>query len=324
MKKNILTTSIFILLSSTVLFAGADAGVEQEVHSGDLVQLSGIESTLERDGRFVRFNWRQTEGEPYVSLANTSSLQTTFTAPTVTESTVLTFRLTTKERYRKKRIFRSRDFVNIIILPEEVIVTEPLEPAEPNAPVETNLDSVTHEGVTYIPIISPITGRVWLDRNLGASISCTIGTVNECIGDRYQWGRESDGHQFLDTRINLVGRTDTLFGNSNIFFDNFDGDWTTVDISGDIRNTFWSQTNGNSICPIGYRVPKIEELTSEVLDGEIDSSLGFLNIRLSVPNTTYWSASNRIFDGIPFRVDGRINADDFDRVNDFSVRCIKD
>ena len=135
MKKVILSTSVFVLLSATSLFAGANAGVEQEVHSGEKVQLSGAESTLERNGKFVRFNWKQTEGEPYVSLSHTRTLQTTFTAPTVTESTVLTFRLTTKERFNnrrnRKRTFRSRDYVDVIVLPEEeVLVTEPVDPTD--------------------------------------------------------------------------------------------------------------------------------------------------------------------------------------------------
>lgn len=209
----------------------------------------------------------------------------------------------------------------MIVLPkEEIILTEPVNP------IDENLEPMIHKGFIYIPVVSPITGKIWLDRNVGASESCVSGTVEECVGSRYQWGRESDGHQFLDTRINFVGRTDTLFGNGNIFFDNFDGDWTTetVDVSGDIRNAFWSQTDGNSICPIGYRVPKIEEFNNEVINSTIDSSLGFLNIRISAPSTTYWSVSNQIFTSIPFRIDGREVADDFDRVNGFSVRCIKD
>ena len=323
MKNNILGTSILIFLTRISLLAGADAGIEQEVRSGVEVKLVGSESTLDKDGEFISFRWEQTGGLPIVHLSNHEALSPTFIAPDIIEATVLTFSLSTEEQYkcnkRKCRILSSRDFLDIIILQKEVIPEEVI-------PVEVNFDPLRHEGFTYIPVISPRTGRAWLDRNLGATKPCTSGTVQECIGSRYQWGRESDGHQFLDTRIKLVGRTDTLFGNGNIFFDNFDGDWTTatVDVSGDIRNDFWSQTDGNSICPIGYRVPKIEELNNEVINSAIDSSLGFLNIRISAPSTTYWSVTNQIFRSIPFRIDGREVADDFDRINGFSVRCIKD
>jgi len=139
MKKNILGTTIFVLLSSTVLYAGADAGVEQEVRSGDQVKLSGAESTLERDGRFVRFKWRQRSGKR-VRLLNRRSVKPSFIAPDVEEATVLKFSLTTKERFRnrrnRKRIFRSRDFVDVIVLPKETVTPTPEEPVKPNPEVQ--------------------------------------------------------------------------------------------------------------------------------------------------------------------------------------------
>ena len=38
-------------------------------------------------------------------------------------------------------------------------------------------------------------GRVWMDRNLGASQVATSSTDTNSYGDLYQWGRGADGHQ---------------------------------------------------------------------------------------------------------------------------------
>ncbi|GHB53105.1 hypothetical protein [Mongoliitalea lutea] len=46
-----------------------------------------------------------------------------------------------------------------------------------------------------IDVINPRTGRVWMDRNLGASQAATHISDNLAYGDLYQWGRGADGHQ---------------------------------------------------------------------------------------------------------------------------------
>ena len=42
-------------------------------------------------------------------------------------------------------------------------------------------------------VTNPITGRTWMDRNLGASQVATSYTDELAYGDLYQWGRLSDG-----------------------------------------------------------------------------------------------------------------------------------
>ena len=282
MKKYILGTTMLVLLSSTALFAGANAGVEQEVHSGEQVELSGAESTLERNGKFVRFNWRQTEGEVDVSLSKRRSLQTTFTAPTVTESTVLTFRLTTKERFNnrrnRKRTFRSRDYVDVVVLPEDDVIT-----SIPDTNTENNPEVIQFKGFNYLPVTSPETGRVWLDRNLGAKKLCTNASDVSCFGDLYQWGREADGHQKRTSLVKRDGAIDINLDSTNFVTSTEDasyfyvGDWAFGDNNGSIRKKNWSNINGKSICPINYRVPTSKELLAEV------SNLEFLNL----PNAGY-------------------------------------
>jgi hypothetical protein len=46
-----------------------------------------------------------------------------------------------------------------------------------------------------VEVCNPITGRVWMDRNLGASRVATSSTDEAAYGDLYQWGRFGDGHQ---------------------------------------------------------------------------------------------------------------------------------
>lgn len=48
-------------------------------------------------------------------------------------------------------------------------------------------------------------GLVWMDRNLGATQAATSSTDTAAYGDYYQWGRDSDGHQFATS-----GTTTTL------------------------------------------------------------------------------------------------------------------
>ena len=39
------------------------------------------------------------------------------------------------------------------------------------------------------------TGKIWMDRNLGATQAATSSTDAASYGDLYQWGRAADGHE---------------------------------------------------------------------------------------------------------------------------------
>ena len=43
--------------------------------------------------------------------------------------------------------------------------------------------------------VTTSTGRIWMDRNLGATRVPTSASDAQGYGDLYQWGREKDGHQ---------------------------------------------------------------------------------------------------------------------------------
>jgi subtilisin family serine protease len=70
----------------------ANAGPDQTVASGSVVTLDGSGSS-DPDGTITSYAWTQTAG-PSVTLSDPSAVKPTFTAPTVSANTVLTFRLT--------------------------------------------------------------------------------------------------------------------------------------------------------------------------------------------------------------------------------------
>jgi len=129
-----------------------------------------------------------------------------------------------------------------------------------------------HNGTVYGEVTSPYTGKIWLDRNLGANRVCTSFNDIECYGDYYQWGRNVDGHQdstSIATTLTNEWATDVNDVGHNKFIKSNNTnhrDWATVDTSGSIRQVNWSKIDGTSVCPVGFRVPTIIELTAELLD----------------------------------------------------------
>jgi hypothetical protein len=142
---------------------------------------------------------------------------------------------------------------------------------------------VTHNGVDYGTVVSPHTGKVWLDRKLGAARVCTNLNDTACYGDYYQWGRDADGHEdSLSNTTNVksptvvnVGHSDFIIGLTN---------WTAnfVDVNGSLKIANWSNVNGQSVCPIGFRVPTHIEIFDETIREKICkgkvSSKQWLNI----------------------------------------------
>lgn len=135
--------------------------------------------------------------------------------------------------------------------------------------------SINFKGLEYKIITSPITGKKWLDRNLGASQACTSSTDKSCKGDYYQWGRLADGHEKVNaTRTSKQTSTITSAGNNFITAK----DWTTADADGSQRIALWSKTDGTGVCPVGFRVPTLTELKNETLDS------GVINLKTAFSN----------------------------------------
>jgi hypothetical protein len=151
-----------------------------------------------------------------------------------------------------------------------------------------------HNGTVYGVVTSPYTGKVWLDRNLGADRVCTSVNDTECYGDYYQWGRNFDGHEDSGSATTTTQATDvTNVGHGD--FIKASSDWGSVDGAGTTRTSNWSAIDGSSVCPVDYRVPTIAEIEAETLDhGVINRDTAFANF-LKLP-----SAGHRIYNDSTF------------------------
>ena len=65
-----------------------------------------------------------------------------------------------------------------------------------------------------VEVTNPTTGRVWMDRNLGSSQAGTSSTDINAIGDLYQWGRRSDGHQCRNSPTTTTLSSSDMPGNN--------------------------------------------------------------------------------------------------------------
>lgn len=123
----------------------------------------------------------------------------------------------------------------------------------------------------YSVITSPTTGKVWMDRNLGACRVCESIDDEQCFGDYYQWGRDADGHQIQGSDIAVRAVSSLKAKHSDFIIPKYNKDWTTTDQSGNYRSKNWNP------CPAGFRVPTIKELEAEYIETKDDA---FINLRL--------------------------------------------
>lgn len=206
--------------------------------------------------------------------------------------------------------------------------------------ISTAAVTTTHNGVVYGLVTSSKTSKVWLDRNLGASRICTSISDLLCIGDFYQWGRDSDGHQESTSSIVTTQATDIYnVGHGNYIDDEnntFNHDWAANDdTDGSLRSFQWSKIDGSSVCPVGFRVPTLVEWQNESFSNKYDA----FNSLLKIP-----AAGRRDVDGIFFTDMAILSTSDTnttsskligydsnsttagnaDRILGSNVRCIKD
>ncbi len=160
-------------------------------------------------------------------------------------------------------------------------------------------ETVTHNGINYKTVKSSYTNKIWLDRNLGANRVCTSYDDEQCYGDYYQWGRDADGHEKSDSSTTNARETIITPGHSYFIVNNLDPyDWTKnqiqdsndVDDNGVLRSEKWSKTDGSSICPVGFRVPTMDEFIAE----NLQNSEGAFN-KLKLPLAGYrYSLMDRV------------------------------
>lgn len=192
------------------------------------------------------------------------------------------------------------------------------------------------------------TGKIWMDRNLGASRVATASNDHLSYGNLYQWGRASDGHEVIvwsssttsngAEQSNEVGTQATTTNPSHGGFITIGSEnWTTSSA------TLWQGANGvNNPCPTGFRIPTATELDNERVGFSQNNSNGAFNSVLKLPVAGYRSYSNgslgnvggsgyywsSTFDGakasgLSFD-SGGASILSYQRALGFSVRCIKE
>jgi hypothetical protein len=132
----------------------------------------------------------------------------------------------------------------------------------------TMLDSSCGRPIGYNPVTSP-SGKVWLDRNLGARGAALTATDFTSYGNAFQWGRGRDRHECINwtndsTGTAMNGTTATLSSGDNpgnaLFILTGTADWRAT-----TNNNLWQGVNGiNNPCPSNYRVPTRAEWEAEV------------------------------------------------------------
>lgn len=130
-------------------------------------------------------------------------------------------------------------------------------------------------------ITSPVTGKIWMDRNLGASRACISLTDTQCYGDYFQWGRANDGHQKKETSTTITISPTVAVSDDKFILSTISDayDWTSGDTTGATRTSSWQKTDGSSICPTGFRVPTSTELEAENIDS---ISKAFNNLKFPI------------------------------------------
>ena len=190
-----------------------------------------------------------------------------------------------------------------------------------------------------VEVTNPVTGRTWMDRNLGASRVATSSTDSLAYGDLYQWGRFADGHQCRTSATTTILSSSDQPGHGNFIIVN-DGpyDWRSPQ-----NNILWQGVEGiNNPCPSGYRLPTITEWHAERQswisddpEGAFASPLkltmaGFRNrvdgalISAGLSGSYRSSSAHQAYSpSLAFDSNIVLNGA-FDRASGQSVRCIKD
>jgi PKD repeat protein len=201
--------------------------------------------------------------------------------------------------------------------------------------VHCNSDSIT----VVTEIQNPITGKIWMDRNLGAARVAISPNDALSFGDVYQWGRYADGHQCRNNSQHTFTRSSSDRPNHSAFiiYDLFPADWRFPQNA----NLWQGESGVNNPCPIEFRLPTIAEWNGERdswttpnANGAFNSALkftraGMKNIGNNFQDVSeiglYWTSSTFQTDSRSFVLTTTGAADGLhQRGNALSIRCIKD
>jgi len=185
------------------------------------------------------------------------------------------------------------------------------------------------------------TGKIWLDRNLGASQVATSSTDALAYGDLYQWGRAADGHQSRTSSTSSVQATTWMADEGS---NSWDGKFILSHQNwlGTAKVDLWTGTTAeNNPCPSGYRLPTNAEWNQERLTWISNNSAGAYAspLKLTVGGyrsyTTnslnsvgtdgyYWSSTTETWSARTQLISSDAGLTFVSQGHGVSIRCIKD
>ena len=188
--------------------------------------------------------------------------------------------------------------------------------------------------------VTTSTGRIWMDRNLGATRVPTSQIDAQGYGDLYQWGREKDGHQLRTSTTTSNQSTSDIAGNA--LFITTPGNTIYSDWRTSKNDNLWQGVNGiNNPCPAGFRIPTQAEWEAEIQTWSSRNSTSAFASPLKLPpagnrqyngvlstdnvSAYYWTSTisqSQVF-SMNFTSSGAYTTNAYPRVNGYSCRCIK-
>jgi len=142
---------------------------------------------------------------------------------------------------------------------------------------------------TIIVEVKSTTGRIWMDRNLGATAVAKTSSQNSSFGHLYQWGRFSDGHQFRRSKTSKkLSATSSPSNSEFILSSKSPNDWIKSQ-----NDNLWQGVKGvNNPCPAGFRLPTSAEFDEEIATWISKDANGALVSPLKLPMAGYRANSN--------------------------------
>jgi uncharacterized protein (TIGR02145 family) len=133
----------------------------------------------------------------------------------------------------------------------------------------------------FVNTVTSATGKIWMDRNLGATRAAISASDASSFGDIYQWGRTSDGHQLINSTTTPTPSASTTAANSYFVVGTNQRDWLSTS-----NNNLWQGVNGiNNPCPKGFRIPTKQEWLDEIATWSPNNASGAYASPLKLPDT---------------------------------------
>lgn len=153
------------------------------------------------------------------------------------------------------------------------------------------------EPTEVVEVHNPVTGRIWMDRNLGASRAAQSMDDEAAYGSLFQWGRFADGHQCRDSET-FMGPVASAEPNTGALWDgkfvlteqeSAEANWIDT-----LDTELWQgPARINNPCPIGFTVPTFSEWNAEATSW-IPGAYDHLSAGIVKAGGRFWSSGGNL------------------------------